>query len=148
MQLSKSCVRESAPWVQIPPSPPEINALPSWVGRYFFWCLLNRTLRVRVQASVTAITGYFCDVSLCCTLSDMSLIAQPIKISKNAVIARLDWSDPVFARGLGIARLDCSDPLFTAGWADSEGVSGIFAVGSEVEVWASVPELATSNHTD
>jgi hypothetical protein len=32
VQLSKSCVRESAPWVQIPPSPPEINPQPNFLG--------------------------------------------------------------------------------------------------------------------
>jgi hypothetical protein len=53
-------------------------------------------------------------------------------ISKNAIIAKLDWFDPVLARD----------------GKDSEGVPALFTSGSEIEVWASVPEEVTSNHTD
>ena len=38
VQLSKSCVRESAPWVQIPPGPPIVKASPN--GEAFTICAL------------------------------------------------------------------------------------------------------------
>jgi len=36
VQLSKSCVRESAPWVQIPPGPPNQKDLHFYGGLFDF----------------------------------------------------------------------------------------------------------------